>query len=111
MNNYISSDYDLEKFAIFKQGQTLVGEKKYQEAISVFTQAIDAYPDDGDVYVGRAWAKFGLGLAGGTASDFSNAITDFSNAEEAYRKRGQSSRAENMAKLIKQIQRNKLGIQ
>ena len=80
-------------------------EKKYQQASAVFTQAVDSYPDYAEAYVGRAYSNSVLDVKGDAV------IADFRNAEEAYRRRGQPDRANNIAKLIKQYQREKLGIQ
>ncbi|MCY7275512.1 MAG: hypothetical protein LH702_17675 [Phormidesmis sp. CAN_BIN44] len=96
---------DNPKFAILEKGKQLMRNKQYREAVSVFTQEVNEYPNFTEAYMGRAYSNHSLGADGDTV------IADFRNAERSYRKRGQPKWADNISRLIKQYKREKLGIE
>jgi Flp pilus assembly protein TadD len=96
---------DPDKIAMVKQGKQLLWDKHYQEAVDVFTAAINRYPNYAEAYMGRAYSNYALGADGDTV------IADFRNAEAAYRQRGQPEFADTTARSIQQYRREKLGLQ
>jgi hypothetical protein len=96
---------DSAKIAMVKQGRKLLWDKHYQEAVDVFTAAVNRYPNYAEAYMGRAYSNYSLGANGDTV------ITDLRNAEAAYRQRQQPEYADNISRLIQQYRREKLGLQ
>lgn len=77
---------------------------QYQDAIAMFTQAVNKYPDFAEAYMGRAYSKVLQGIKGDSV------IEDYRNAENAYRRRGQAEYAKNASEHIQRHRREKLGI-
>jgi tetratricopeptide (TPR) repeat protein len=84
-----------------KQGRRSMQAGQYEEAIALFTQAIEVYPDYAEAYMGRAYTKHTLGMGE------SSVLEDFQNAENAYRRRRQTIEADNVADSSQQWQREK----
>jgi tetratricopeptide (TPR) repeat protein len=105
VNNPNNRMSDNPKVAIVDKGRRFMRDKQYQEAVSVFTQAVNEYPNFAEAYMGRAYSNHALGAGGDTV------IGDFRNAEQAYRNRGQPKWADNISRLIKQYKHEKLGIE
>jgi tetratricopeptide (TPR) repeat protein len=42
------------------QGRRYMQAKQYEDAIAIFTQAIEVYPDYAEAYMGRAYSKISL---------------------------------------------------
>jgi tetratricopeptide (TPR) repeat protein len=107
-NSQVIKNVDEEKLNLALpmalQGRRYMQAKQYEEAIAIFTQAIDVYPDYAEAYMGRAYSKISLDM------QESSVLEDFQNAENAYRRRGQPNEADNIADLIQQWQREKRGM-
>lgn len=78
-NKSVRSDKRLEAKTLLEQGEDLMRQKKYREAVGVFSKIIQISPDTKEhlilAYVNRAWAKLEL-------QDYSGAIGDSSSAVE-----------------------------
>ncbi len=74
--------------ALIKEGSALHDQKKFTEAISLFTKAISFTPNSADAYRRRAMSKRELKDYAGAIADFSKAITIAPNNARAYAGRG-----------------------
>lgn len=103
-NPNIDSDKSRKALPFAQQGRKYMQAEQYQEAISMFTQAVNLYPDYAEAYMGRAYSKVLQGIKGDSV------IEDFRNAENAYGRRRQPDMVDNISRLIQQYRREKLGI-
>lgn len=86
------------------KGREYMRAGQYQDAISMFTQAVNEYPDFAGAYMGRAYSKHMLRM------NLDSVIEDFRNAANAYGRRGEADMVNNVSRLIQRYRREKLGI-
>lgn len=83
---------------LYQRGFELGQRRLYRESISNFTEAIRANSDYVEAYIARAYAY-------GASENLQQAVKDFEQAADIYRKKGDSEKAEMMQRTAEDARR------
>lgn len=83
---------------LYERGFELGRRRLYKEAINDFTEAIRANPDYVEAYIARAYAY-------GASGNLQQAVKDFEQTADIYRKNGDSEKAEMMQRTAEDARR------